>query len=156
MRDFLLRKDLWALDFLAAVVFGLGVAYWIRTSWRVIDEVTWDRILFEMLLALAGYSATFVVALCLRRKLKFPSWVWMGLVGALAYLALRRVVYFYPKDWKYHKLTSETTSEAIRNALLDGTESVITLWLFLIPFACLFIFAMRFVVYTFRTRYVVR
>lgn len=112
--------------------------------------MTLDRILFQMLIAAVAYLATFVVALALRKKLKFiRSWIWMGLIGTLIYLVIGNLVHFYPSGWEYFKLTSETTSMAIRNAILTKSENILIAWLILTPFACVCIFAMRFLAYFF-------
>jgi hypothetical protein len=148
MRDFLLKKDLWTLDLVSSVLFGLGFSYLQRTVGRIINEITLDRILFGMLLALVSYLATFVVALFLRKRLQFlRSWMWMGIVGTLVFLVISQLVYFYPRNWEYFKLTSDTTSMAVQNALLDTSVSTLIGWIILTPFACVCIFAMRFIAY---------
>jgi uncharacterized YccA/Bax inhibitor family protein len=142
MREFLLKKNLWVLDLFSAVVFALCMSAFVQIRGDS-GQKHLDKILYAMFFGVLSYSLAFVLALFLRKKLTFiRSWAWLGIVGALVQILIRRWR-IIPDFWPEYREVSATTY-----ILLEVLPWVIVNWIFWAIPGCVFIFIMRFIAYS--------
>jgi len=91
----LLKHDRWILDFAAALFFVVGMT----VGSQILGD-SWDggrtpwNITFRLSgIALASYTATFLVGMAVRKRASFVrSWVWMSIVGALVFTIVFTII----------------------------------------------------------------
>lgn len=84
----ILHEDKWGLDFAAILVFAVGLTVGSQILGDRWDggHTPWYITLRLSGVAIASYTAAFLVGMAVRKHALFVrSWVWMSIVGALAY-----------------------------------------------------------------------
>ena len=133
------------LDLFSSLVFALCMSAFIQIG-ADSGQKHLDRILYAMFLGVVSYLATFILAICLRKKLKFiRSWAWMGIGGALVDI-LRVQLVALPVLWDYHQRFLPTTHIA-RDVISEMLYLVVVNWIGWALLGCASIFAIRFIAY---------
>ncbi len=88
MKDFVLKKDFWLLDLIAAVSFGAFVSYALQF---VADsgQFSSGNLTPAAFVGGVSYFLACVIALLLRKRFNsLPSWVWLGIGGSVVLAVL--------------------------------------------------------------------
>lgn len=142
MIDFLFKKDLWILDLIISLIFNVFIGYFLFR-----DSMTGERDWIIILYGTTAYFITFVLAFYLQKKsMWIRSWMWLGIVGALARSVLLQAIYF-PKLLDYYQRISSNIS--IEEISFDILKTIAFNWIFFAIIGLIFIFTARLLLYLF-------
>jgi hypothetical protein len=150
MKEFILRKNLWTLDFITSIIYALchGYFYILLT-----DNPEWyeKRVLIYGVLT---YIFTFVLALCLRKRFVWlPSWAWLGIFGALIRILFLQLLHF-PRLLDWHIKYSSSFCNGIYEIISDEFNIITLNWVIWAIAGLLCIFTVRVIAYLFQTIYI--
>ena len=136
MERFLFKKDMWLLDFGSVMTFALCMSALVQIG-ADSGERNSRKILYAMAFGAASYIAAGVLGLFLGRKLLvIRSWIWLGVVGAIIQVIVRRLR-IYPGFW------SERGEVTAINIASDIIPWLIANWVFWSVPGCLAILTAR-------------
>jgi hypothetical protein len=146
MKQFL-KKDRWVLDFAAALVFAIGMSTGsqiVGDSWDG-GQRHWDRILAITGIALASYTAVFLVGMAVRKQASFiRSWVWMSIVGALVSTVVLTITAI-PMWLDYYRRFDVNAGASQTQYILSHLPGVLAYWVIWAISGAVFLVAVRFV-----------
>ncbi len=151
MYAFLFEKDQWRMDAVSSILFSLCMSAFIQHAADSGQNFP-ERIAWAMLFGLASYSAMFVLALLLKKRLTFiRSWVWMGVGGALAQ-ALGSWITAIPGFLEYHGRFSPPEALSARNLVSEMLPGYVLVWMVWAVLGCICILIVRFIAYSWSVR----
>lgn len=147
MREFILKKNLWTLDFITSIIFAIYFGYRIN----LIDDSPAYYEQRDLIIGVLAYIITFVLALYLQKKIVWlPSWAWLSMFGALIrilFLTLLDLPQLVEYKLKYSPSFWTGTFDLISDLFIGITFNWIS-W----AIAGLFcIFTVRIITYLFQT-----
>jgi hypothetical protein len=124
------KRDRWILDFAAAMVFSIGMTVGSQTAgdWWDGGQTHWDLILKLMGIAIASYSAVFLVGMAVRKHALFVrSWIWMSMVGALVYTVVLTITAI-PMWSQYYRRFEVSSGVSETHYVLSHLPGMLAYW----------------------------
>jgi hypothetical protein len=150
MKEFILRKNLWMMDFITSIIYAFCFSCFLIS---MTDNPEWDvkRLLIYGVLP---FVFTFFLALCLRKKIVWlPSWAWLGIFGGLIRILFIKLITVH-KAIEYELKYSSSFLDGFFDIISYDFMTIILHWIVWSVVGLLCIFTVRLVAYLFRSIYI--
>ena len=147
MREFVLKKNLWTLDFITSIIFAILFGYGINL---IADSPAYYE-QRDLIIGVLAYIIAFIIAFYLQKKIVWlPSWAWLGIFGAFIRILLLMVLHL-PQLVEHRLKYSHSFTKGFLDIISDLLIAIAFNWILwgLVGLMC--IFTARIIIFLFQT-----